>query len=156
MGEVAETAYVAPTARVYDSAQVLGSAAVGGSARVYDSAVVGGSARVYGRAQVGGEGNISAQHHVAWVDRVGSGCPMTLHRIRRNGGFGWRINAGCCHFEADTIDAVCAAVRANVAAGPDEWAHEDEATRARWAAQVDAALTFLASMCHDDEEAPRG
>ena len=118
--------------------------------RIESTATVYDSARVYGSARVGGEGDISAQHHVAWVDRVGSGRSMTLHRIRRDGGFGWRINSGCCHFEADTIDAVCAAVRANVAAGPDEWADEDEATRARWAPQVDAALTFLASMCWDD------
>jgi len=71
---------------------------------------------------------------------------MTLHRIRVETGFGWRINAGCCHFEADTLQDVCALVRANVQAGPAEWETKPAETQARWAAQVFAALDYLTAM----------
>ena len=122
------TNYIADTARVY------------GSAQVYDSAQVGGAALVYGA------GDIATQGHVAWVDRVGTGHSMTLHRIRLDGGYGWRINAGCVHFEASSVAEVCDMVRANVASGPAKWADASDDDRLRWAAQVDAALTYLAAM----------
>ena len=122
------------------------NASVFDSARVYDSARLSDSAMVYGTARVYGEGDIATQEHIAWVDRVGSGSSMTLHRIRVETGFGWRINAGCCHFEADTLQDVCALVRANVQAGPAEWDTKPTETQARWAAQVFAALDYLTAM----------
>ena len=69
-----------------------------------------------------------------------------LHRVRLDGGYGWRINAGCVHFEAATVEEVCDMVRANVAVGPAEWADASDDDRLRWAAQVDAALTYLTAM----------
>ena len=128
------------TAHIADTARVYGSALVYGSAQVYDSA------RVYGTAQVGGTGDIATQGHVAWVDRVGSGHSMTLHRVRLDDGYGWRINAGCVHFEAATVEEVCNMVLANVANGPAEWADAPSETRLRWATQVDAALGYLTAM----------
>lgn len=68
------------------------------------------------------------------------GKSLTLHRIAD----GWRINAGCRHWEAPTVAEVCSLVLANVVAGPEEWADHDEATRRRWAAQVTAAVAYLA------------
>lgn len=109
------------------------------SAHIADSAWVYGSARVSGSARVYGEGRVESNDDIAWVDRVGSGHSMTLHRTVG----GWRINAECRSWEAPTADEACDMVLAHVAAGPDEWAHRDDATRARWATQVVAALTFL-------------
>ena len=141
---------IGPNARVSDSASVFGSAMVSDSAWVSDSARVYGTAMVYGTARVYGEGDIATQEHIAWVDRVGSGSSMTLHRIRVETGFGWRINAGCCHFEADTLQDVCALVRANVQAGPAEWDTKPTETQARWAAQVFAALDYLTAMVAEE------
>ena len=97
-----------------------------------------------------GEGDIATQEHIAWVDRVGSGSSMTLHRIRVETGFGWRINAGCRHFEGSTVHAVCDLVRANVKAGPAEWDTKPAETQARWAAQVFAALDYLTAMVAEE------
>lgn len=120
------------------------STTIGPNASVSDSAWVSGSARVFG------EGDIATQEHIAWVDRVGSGSSMTLHRIRVETGFGWRINAGCRHFEGPTVHAVCDIVRANVQAGPAEWNAEPVETQARWAAQVFAALDHLTAMVAEE------
>jgi hypothetical protein len=75
---------------------------------------------------------------------------MTLHRIRVETGFGWRINAGCRHFEGATVHAVCDLVRANVQAGPAEWDTKPTETQARWAAQVFAALDYLTAMVAEE------
>ena len=75
---------------------------------------------------------------------------MTLHRIRINGGYGWRINAGCVHFEADTVAGVCEKVRANVLAIPEQWQGQPAETIGRWARQVFLALEFLASMVNEE------
>lgn len=32
--------------------------------------------------------------------------------------------------------------------GPEEWSHDDDEQQVTWAGQVDAALTYLAAMCH--------
>ena len=76
---------------------------------------------------------------------------MTMHRVRLGEGYGWAIRAGCCRFVAPSIDEVCAAVRANVASNPTEWCTATAQERERWATQVDAALSYLAAMCGDDE-----
>ena len=155
---VSGTAQVHGSARVYGSAQVhgsarvYGSAQVHGSARVYGSAWVSGSARVSGSAQVHGAGDVAHQGHVAWVDRVGTGQPMTLHRIRLDGGgYGWQINAGCRRWKSATVSEVCEIVEANVKAGPNEWAVHDLPTRVRWTKQTLLALAYLASMVDEDE-----
>jgi hypothetical protein len=155
---VYDSARVSGSARVYDSARVSDSAWVSGAARVYDSAWVSDSAWVYGSAQVydsarvsgsaqvSGSGDIADQRHIAWVDMVGTGGSMTLHRIRRGGGYGWRINAGCRWWEADSVAGVCDMVRANVAdpMTVDEWERSDQS--AVWAEQVRAALIYLEAM----------
>jgi len=120
------------------------------STTIGPNASVSDSASVFGSASVSGEGDIATQEHIAWVDRVGSGSSMTLHRIRVETGFGWRINAGCRHFEGATVHAVCDLVRANVQAGPAEWDTKPTETQARWAAQVFAALDYLTAMVAEE------
>lgn len=131
--------------RVGDSARVTGLARVTGSAVVIGSALVGGWALVGGRARVAGSAQVESNDDIAWVDRVGSGQSMTLHRVAD----GWRINAGCVHFEAPTVAEVCAAVVDSAAkelAHPEHWADGTDEDRARWVDQVAAALEYLRSM----------
>lgn len=132
---------------VHNPARVSGTAQVYGTARVYGNAWVSGNARVYGNAV------IRTQTDIAWVDNVGSGNPMTLHRIETDGKEAWRINAGCESFEAATVTAVCDAVKANVETGPEEWAGYNDAERERWAKQIRAALGFLAASVVEDGDA---
>ena len=150
-----EGATVGSSAAVFGSARVFGAAEVFGTAWVFDSAAVSGTARVYGTARVFGSarvfgaGDIAKQSHVAWVDRVGSGSSITLHRVRLDGGFGWRINAGCKHWEAATVEGVIGLVRDNLDSEPVEWSDRDEGTRVRWTCQVHAALLYLSTMVED-------
>ena len=140
-------------ARVYGDARVSGNALVCGDAQVCGDALVCGDAQVYGDARVSGNAWVRKQTDIAWVDRVGTGNPMTLHRIETDGVEGWRINAGCIHFEAATVKDVCAAVKANIAAEPDEWSNATTDERELWAKQVCAALEFLAASVVEDVQA---
>ena len=123
---VSDNARVSGNARVSVHARVSGNAEVSGNALVSDNALVSGNARVYGQALVYGHARVSGhaqvrkQTDIAWVDRVGTGSPMTLHRTETDGVEGWRINAGCRHWEAATVAEVCEMVRNNVAGGPVE------------------------------------
>ena len=119
------------------------------TAQVFDSARVYGEARVYGSAMVSGEGRVSSNADIAWVDSVGSGAPMTLHRTRT----GWRINAGCVHFEAPTVAEVvrlCAEETQRQVDNPTHWSWADGELREQWATQVECALVFLASMVKEE------
>ena len=146
-------AWVYGNAWVSGSARVSGDARVSGSARVYGSARVSGDAQVSGNARVYGDARVYKQTDIAWVDRVGTGNSMTLHRTETDGVEGWRINAGCKHWEAPTVAEVCEMVRNNVAGGPAEWeeCYVDVQTISRWDRQVRMALVYLASMVEESE-----
>ena len=144
-------AWVFGNACVSGDARVSGDAQVYGHAWVYGDACVSGDARVYGHAWVYGDACVRKQTDIAWVDRVGAGNPMTLHRTETDGVEGWRINAGCRHWEAATVAEVCEMVRNNVAGGPVEWKERcvDVQTISRWGRQVRMALAYLASMVEE-------
>jgi hypothetical protein len=139
MENVTENAQVSGTAWVFGTALVSGNARVSGTAQVSGTAWVSGNARVSGNAQV------DRQSDIAWVDRVGTGQSMTLHRTVT----GWRINAGCVTFDAPTVAGVCALVRARISKKVPEWGGIDAETVKRYRAQVRAALTYLASMVEE-------
>ena len=106
---------------------------------------VASTAEVYDSAEVFGSARIRRQTVLAWVDSVGSGNSITLHRIVQEDKEAWRINAGCKHFEDWTVAGVCKLVKQNLAASPPEWGHASAEERERWAKQVRAALKFLAA-----------
>jgi carbonic anhydrase/acetyltransferase-like protein (isoleucine patch superfamily) len=148
--EVGGNARVGGNAVVGGEAEVRGNAVVGGEAEVRDNAEVRGNAEVGGNARVVGNACLTRSSHLAWVDRVGSGHPMTLHRISLDDdGFGWRINAGCRHFEAPTVQEVCDLVKQNLKTPVEEWSHGSSEEQSLWAKQVRAALKYLASMVED-------
>ena len=139
-------AHVGGGARVWGNASIEGYASVGGYARIGGNARVWGDAHVGGGARVWGDAHLRSQTHLAWVDKVGSGKQMTLHRTYSDGEWGWQINAGCVTFNAPTVSDVCRQVKDNIRGDVPEWGHADEDTRALWRKQVKAALKYLASM----------
>lgn len=111
---------------------------------------IASTANVSGSARVSGEGRVASNDDIAWVDRVGSGESMTLHRIVD----GWRVNAGCVSFEAPTVNEVLVQVLANTdaeVAEPNRWSFATREMRERWATQVQAACVYLASMVKDGD-----
>lgn len=137
-------------AKLFHDAQVSGDVTMHGWASACDQSRITGRVRMTGHCSIRGAGDIAHQDHVAWVDRVGSGQSITLHRIRAEDGYGWRINAGCRYFEASTPNRVCNIVRNNISNGPVEWDMETPETQTRYANQVLAALLFLESMVNED------
>lgn len=111
----------------------------GTTVQVPASASIGNDARIGNCAQVRG------RNETAFVERVGTGSTVSLYRIEKGGVVGWEITAGCATFTAPTVAAVCDLVKANVKAGPPEWAERPAEDRERWAKQVRAALKFLAA-----------
>lgn len=138
-------ALVSGTALVFGTASVSGNAHVYGNALVSDDAHVFGTALVYGNALVHGAASVGQQTDIAWVDRVGSGESMTLHRTVD----GWQINAGCVSFLGTTVEEVTVQVLANITDIPKEWSGVDPDTVGRWRAQVRAALDYLAAMVEE-------
>lgn len=125
---------------------VGGYATIDGNASVQGYAIIEGDVTIGGNARVAGYAHLRSQTHLAWVDKVGSGHQMTLHRTYSDGEWGWQINAGCVAFNASTVRDVCRLVKDNIRGDVPEWGCVDEDTRSMWCKQVKGALKYLASM----------
>lgn len=139
-------ALITDRASISNGARIAGHAVVCDGAQVTGRAIIKGSGvTIGGQARITGNARIATRTDVAWVDRVGSGNPMTLHRTKT----GWRINAGCQTWDAPTIRKVVGLVRVNTAVEVDHpvyWDGEPKRVRRRYAQQVTAALDYLESM----------